>query len=111
MRITTLALLALGPFLAACRGGGGDDDVQPDTAPVDMASPEFKISEIQSDSMAPGTVVKLKGVVVTAIDKFGGVVGDIFIQYPAGGPFSGLKVFRPPVDVVATLTVGDLITI
>jgi predicted extracellular nuclease len=112
MRITTLAWLGLGLGLSlgACRGGGGDDN--PDAAMVDAVKDEFRIQDVQSDTMAVGTAVKVKGVVVTAIDKWGPAsVGDIWVQDPAGGPFSGVKVFRPPVDQVAMLEVGDLVDI
>jgi hypothetical protein len=53
----------------------------------------------------------VKGVVVTAIDKLGMYTGDLFVQDPEGGPFSGVKVYRAPLDVVAMLAVGDLVDI
>src|SRR5215212_7740832 len=94
MRITTLALLGLGLSLGACRGDGGDDNgVDPDGPPMDTGSGVVTIKDVQSDTMMVGTVVKLKGVVVTAVDMFGTSLGDLFIQDPAGGPFSGVKVF------------------
>jgi hypothetical protein len=120
MRITTLALLGLGLSLVACRGSknnggddGGDDDGGGDAQPaIDARVPvNVRIQDIQSDSMPKGTVVKLKEVVVTAIDKFGTRTGDFYIQDPAGGERSGVHVFGAPLAQVATLTVGDLIDI
>jgi hypothetical protein len=116
MRIKILALLGLGLSVVACRdpkggGDGGDGGIDPDAALVDTARGDVRIKDIQNDSMPSGTLVSVKGVVVTAIDKFGATVGDMFVQDPAGGPFSGVKVFRPPVEQVASLEVVDLIDI
>lgn len=114
MRTTTLAFLALGLSLAACRGGGGDDTaVDPDGPPPDMMSADVRIQDIQSDSMMPGTVVSVKGVVVTAIDTFGARTGDFFVQEPGSEstPFSGVKVFGAPLDQVAMIMPGDIIDI
>ncbi|HWU90350.1 MAG TPA: hypothetical protein VN253_23965 [Kofleriaceae bacterium] len=112
MRITTLALLGLGLgfSLVACRGdsgGGGGDDaaVDPD------APPRLTIKDVQNDSMAVGTAVSLKGVIVTAVDTFGARTGDLFVEDAEGGPFSGIKVFNAPLDVVSTLQPGDIVDI
>jgi hypothetical protein len=114
MRITTLALLGLGLSLVACRGGDGDDDSggTPDARPmIDSPPADVRIQDIQSDAMAPGTVVSVKGVVVTAIDAFGSRAGDLFVQEPEGGERSGVKIFGAPLDQVAMLQVGDLVDI
>jgi hypothetical protein len=114
MRITTLALLGLGLSLVACRGGDGDDDSggTPDGGPtIDTPPSDVRIQDIQSDAMAPGTVVSVKGVIVTAIDAFGSRAGDLFVQEPDGGERSGVKVFGAPLDQVAMLQVGDLVDI
>lgn len=112
MRIKILALLGLS--LVACRGGGGGntgDDVDAPPGGPDTPSGMVRIQDVQNDAMPPGTPVKLKGVVVTAIDAFGSRTGDLFVQDPAGGPFSGVKVFGAPLDQVAGLQVGDLVDI
>jgi hypothetical protein len=113
MRFTTLAWLGLGLSLVACRSDknpdGPDAAVDPDAMPIDAASDSVRIKDVQSDSMPVGTVVKLKGVIVTAIDSFGARTGDFFIEDPTGGPFSGVKVFSAPLDQVAALAPGDLI--
>lgn len=113
MRITTLALLGLGLSLVACRGGDGDDNlVDPDAPPMTDTPPsDVRIQDIQSDSMPEGTVVSVKGVVVTAIDTFGNRTGDLWIQDPAGGEFSGVKVFGAPLDQVAALSPGDIVDV
>ncbi|MDQ3336958.1 MAG: hypothetical protein M4D80_17490 [Myxococcota bacterium] len=107
MRLTKLALLSTGLCFAliACRGGG--DDPKPDAPP----GGSVKIADIQNDAMPVGTAVELRGVVVTALDNFGERRGDFFVQDPAGGPFSGIKVFAPPLDQFATLQVGDIVDI
>ncbi|HWO19449.1 MAG TPA: hypothetical protein VNO30_11765 [Kofleriaceae bacterium] len=79
--------------------------------PVDTRPADTRIQDVQSDKMPKGTGVVLKGVVVTAIDAFGGRTGDFWIQDPMGGPYSGLHVFGAPLDQVAVLTVGDLVDI
>lgn len=111
MRLTNLALLCTGLSFAlfACRGGGdgGDDTPMPDAPPGGAVT----IMQIQADAMPVGTAVEVRGVIVTAIDKYGERTGDFFVQDPAGGPFSGIKVFAAPVDQVAALTVGDVVDI
>src|SRR5207249_6515043 len=90
----TLALVA---STGACRGGGDDTTKMdaPDTGGQ-------KIQDVQNDMMAPGTPVTLKGVVVTAIDTFGAKTGDIWVEEPEGGAFSGVHVYKADVNVVAT---------
>ena len=110
MRLTSSVFVAL--TLVACRGGGnnppgGDDDPGIDAPPGGSVT----IQEVQNDAMPVGTVVELDGVVVTAIDSFGARTGDIWVQEPGGGEFSGIKVFGVPLDVVATLAVGDIVNI
>jgi hypothetical protein len=111
MRITTLAFLGLS-LVAACRGGGNgggdDDDVQPDGPPV---GGDVNVQQIQDDAMPVDTPVELRGVVVTAIDTFGTRTGDMWVQEPGGGEFSGVKVFGAPLDQIASLVPGDIITI
>ena len=65
------------------------------------------------DVAVPASCVKLnlKGVVVTAIDTFGGKTGDFWVQEPDGGPFSGIQVFGAPLDQVAALQIGDIVDI
>ncbi len=107
MRLTHLAFLGLS--LVACRGGGnnGDDDTTTD-APV---SQTVHIQDVQNDMMPSGTPVTLEGVIVTAIDSFGAKTGDLWVEEPGGGEFSGVKVFGAPLDQVAALQVGDIVTI
>lgn len=115
MRIKNLVWLGFALSLVACRnpkGMVGDDDGGDDGGPpVDTRPAETRIQDVQSDKMPKGTGVVLKGVVVTAIDTFGGRAGDFWVQDPMGGPYSGLHVFGAPLDQVALLTVGDLIDI
>lgn len=115
----TLASLALVVFgLAACRdsdGGGGKG--KPDAS---VNTEDVTIQELQSDEFPacdtadPATCVeiKVKGVIVTAIDTFGNRKGeDIWVQEPGGGPYSGIQIYRPPLDQIAGLAVGDIVDI
>jgi hypothetical protein len=115
--LSMLALVVIGLF--ACRGGddSGDDQPMPDgstTNPNDVT-----IQEIQNDAMPecnpadPATCVelKLKGVVVTAVDTFGDRKGDFWIGEPGGGPYSGVQVYGAPLDQVAALQIGDVVDI
>lgn len=106
MNRLVIAFASLGLLATtACRGSSGDDTVTPDS-PV---SGSMHIQDIQNDSMAAGTPVTLKGVIVTAIDTYGTKTGDMWIEEPAGGPFSGVHVFGVPLATVATLAVGDIV--
>src|SRR5262249_53160481 len=97
--------LLSGLFVAACRG-----DTDTPLTPDSPAGADDKIQDIQNDMMAAGTAVTVRGVVVMAIDTYG-KGGDVYVEEPGGGPFSGIKVFNPPVDQVSALAVGDLIDI
>lgn len=68
-----------------------------------------KIQDVQNDMMAPGTDVSLHGVVVTAIDTFGGKTGDFWVEEPEGGEYSGIHVYGANTSDVANLALGDVI--
>jgi hypothetical protein len=99
-------------FLAACRS---DSNTRPDggggTPGVDSGKPPTRIQDIQDDDMPEGTVVELRGVIVTAIDTYGNRQNDFWVQDPAGGERSGLHVFNAPAAVVRTLARGDVVDI
>lgn len=113
MRKLSLLALILGGFgLAACRDSGGSSSGD-DVAGSDSGgnTDDVKIQDIQNDAMASGTAVKLKGVIVTAVDKYGGKTGDFWVQEPEGGEYSGIHVFGAPLDQVAALTPGAVVDI
>ncbi len=102
---------ALSLALVACRGGGNGDDTGDDT-PIDAPPGGVStIMEIQNDAMAPGTMVEVRDVIVTAIDSYGARTGDMWVQDPAGGPYSGIKVFGVKTEEIAVLMPGDIVTI
>ncbi|MBX3161924.1 MAG: hypothetical protein KF773_38540 [Deltaproteobacteria bacterium] len=110
-RVSVLAYLSLSLLAtAACRGGGNGDDDGGDDTP-DAPATGLRVQDVQNDSMPKGTPVALTGVIVTAIDAFGARTGDLWVQDPAGGEFSGVKVFGAPLDQVANLAPGDIVTI
>lgn len=111
MRLTSfLAISTLA--LVACRsdsnnntdGNNGGDGSGSNGASV-------TIQMVQNDAMPPGTPVTLRGVVVTAIDNFGGKMGDIWVEEPEGGPFSGVHIFGAASTDVAGLAVGDTVDV
>jgi hypothetical protein len=103
--------LVLGLALGACRGGSNSDDDGGDDAGIDGFNAEdATIYDIQG-SLPVGTQVNIRGVVVTAIDNYGVKKGNIWVQEPDGGPFSGVLVFGAPLDQVAALEVGDLVDV
>ena len=106
MRKFSLLVLALS--LAACRdSGGGDDVVTPDSGNGGAQT----IYDVQNDAMTAGTKVSLKGVIVTAIDNYGGKKGDFWVQEADGGEYSGVHVYGGPVDQVGALALGDIVDI
>ncbi len=110
MRNTTFLVATLSMFFA-CRS----NNEQPvDATGGDGGGSGFvTIQQVQSASMPPGTPVSLQGVIVTAVDSFGTRQGDIWVEEPGGGPFSGVLIF-PPAALQATavaLQVGDIITL
>ena len=99
-RFTWLFVLMLALAAVACRGGGdGDGDGDGDT-----------IQEVQAETMPVDTIVNVFGVVVTAVDDFGGRTGGIYVQEPEGGEFSGVFVFLPA-GVSNGLAPGDVVDV
>jgi len=50
-------------------------------------------------------------VIVTAIDTYGTSTGNIWVEEPKGGAYSGVHVFGAPLTVVSGLAVGDVVDI
>jgi len=104
------AIAALCLMFVGCRdnGSSGDDD---DDVGVDAQTGGTRIQDVQSESMVVDTPVDLRGVVVVAIDTYGGRTGNFYVMDAAGGPFSGVLVYGAPTDQVADLEVGDLVDV
>ena len=107
MRLASFALTS-GLFLIGCRSDGTSTTDGP--AGGDAAG-SVKIQQVQNDAMAPGTAVSLSGVVVTAIDNYGVKTGDIWVEEPEGGPFSGVHVYKADTGQVAALQLGDIVDV
>lgn len=91
-----MVLVAALAAAAACRDTtGGDDGVNPDGGDGPDGGGGTTIYDLQMGNVAVGTSVELEGVVVTAVDLYGGRVGGIYVQEPGGGPYSGVFVFNP----------------
>ena len=114
MRITTV--LTYGTLaLFACRssnnnsgtdagsGAGGDGG--------GSGSGVYTIQDVQNPSMAAGTAVALTGVVVTVIDAYGQKTGDMWVEEPGGGMYSGVHIYNAPLTTVASLAVGDIVDV
>lgn len=122
MKSTRLVSLMIALACFACRGDDDDggDDTGDDTADdvADDASDDASddggdavtIYDVQSDEMAVGTPVELSGVIVTAVDTFGGRTGGVYVQEPDGGPFSGVLVFVRGTEG-AELVPGDIVDV
>jgi hypothetical protein len=112
MRITSfLAFSTVGLALVACRGSNNSNNVDSPPGGDGSAGGTVKIQDVQSIQMMPGTPVKLAGVIVTAIDTFGGKTGDIWVEEPEGGQWSGVHVYKADPTAVASLAVGDIVNI
>jgi hypothetical protein len=110
MRFTKLPVVGVLVGLsvvAACRS---DNKAAPD-APVDADTVLRHIQDVQNDANAVRTPVELHGVIVTAVDMFGMRNGQVWVEEPLGGPFSGVVVFGAPLTQVANLVVGDVVDI
>ena len=113
MTRTTTSIFLLSAVLAAgaCRGGGSNADDTGDDAPDASVNPDdVEIYEIQQDDGSLlGMEVNIRGVVITAIDEYGERVGNIWVQEPAGGEYSGVLVYGIALGTVADLNVGEVI--
>jgi hypothetical protein len=116
MRIVPVVGVLVGlSFFAACRGGSNNNKPDPD-APGSGSdgggSAALKVKDVQTDAVAPGAEVELRGVVVVAVDGYGNNKTDrrMWIQDAGGGPQSGVLVFRPPASVTS-LVPGDIVDV
>lgn len=106
LAVSLLLISAMG----ACRSSNTGDDDGDGGPPDGGTSDDVPIQDIQSDDMPVDTPVTVRGVVVIAIDAYGGRTGAVHVMEPAGGPFSGVVVNSLP-SQSAGLAVGDLIDI
>lgn len=109
MRSTSMMALAAILALAACRGDDDGGDVDGGGNGTDGGS-EHTVYDVQSESMPEGTLVTLRGVVVIAVDAYGGRTGSLYVMEPEGGPYSGVAVFLTGTQA-AGLAPGDLVDI
>ena len=121
MHVRALLLIIAAVALAAggCRdtsgtgpGGNGNGSGPDGGAGGDGGdlSGEMSIQQVQSDAVAVGAPVTLRGVVVVAVDTFGGRRGSVYVMEPEGGPHSGVLVFLTGTQA-ADLSPGDLIDV
>jgi hypothetical protein len=99
--------------LALATGCRGDDDSGADGGNGGGdggGGGEVTIFDIQNESMPAGTAVTVRGVVITAIDTYGGRTGAIYVQEPEGGAFSGVVISLTDATG-ANFSVGDLVDV
>ncbi|MEX1361491.1 MAG: hypothetical protein AB1Z98_00070 [Nannocystaceae bacterium] len=95
---------------AGSSGGGGDSTSGGPPVGMDDDMPLVAdIPEIQQGMLAIGTWVLLEGVLVTTprADSDAEEGQELFVQDPAGGPWSGLRVQLPAAALVDPTVVGD----
>jgi hypothetical protein len=115
MRIRNLWIALFGLSLtAAC--GRGENNVTPDAPPApgdgSGSGGAVSVQDVQSESMAVNTAVELRGVVVTAVDRFGDRTASFWVQEPEGGAFSGVQIFvNRQTALLETLAPGDLVDV
>ncbi|MDY0000896.1 MAG: hypothetical protein RBU30_06345 [Polyangia bacterium] len=109
-------------FVASLSWGCRDDDKNNNNTNHNLnnnnaVTTDDTIYQVQDPSHAqhllPGDVVELESVLVSAVDLYGDRTGNVWVQEPAGGPYSGVQVFNPTVvgGVTADLSVGTLVTV
>jgi hypothetical protein len=118
--MSLMAMVAVAATGAACRDSSADDDMVTIDAAladdgghinIDGGAGGMTVYDVQdpAKAMPEGTLVTLTNVVVTAIDLYGGTVGSIYVQDPAGGPYSGVFVYSP--TGAGSIVVGDVVTV
>lgn len=108
-------ILCIGALAMGCRDTSGDDDVDGGPGSDGGGGGEVTIYQVQDPAMDEGTAVTLRGVVVTAIDTYGGRTGSIWVaeteDHPTHGrAYSGVIVFLTDASA-ASLAVGDLVDV
>ena len=106
----SFVVASLGLALFGCRSSTNNNPDSPNGSDGSNAG-TVTIQMIQDPGMAAGTQVAVAGVVVTAIDNFGGTVGNFWIEEPEGGPNSGVLVYHGDAATVAMLNPGDIISL
>jgi hypothetical protein len=118
----------LGPVDANVDDLGADDLGTEDLGVVDAGAMDaavartasiYDVQDATRASYAPaGTLVRIENVRVTAVDALMeaglGGVGDVWIQEPAAGTFSGVQVYQPtlvPCAGASTVARGDVVTV
>jgi len=117
--MTFLTVMITGLFAAAgCRGD--DDNPSNNNNNDNSVTDDHTIYQVQDEShpshLQDGDPVQIERVVVTAVDKddSDGYTGNVWVQEPDGGAYSGIKVFAPailPGGSLDGINVGDLVDV
>jgi predicted extracellular nuclease len=87
-----------------------DDAVLSDLG-VDTPFVATTIQQVQDPSVPPGTPVMLTNVLVTAVDRYGARINDVYLQQPGGGAFSGVQVFGATPEQILDLDFRDIVSV
>lgn len=90
--------------------GDGDDGTGGITLGMDDDMPlATNVYDVQMGTVSPGLLVEIAGLVATtpAIPTETGTGWELFVQEPAGGPYSGIRVRVPAFDPSEILAPGD----
>lgn len=84
-----------------------------DAAPADDGGPLVArtVQQVRDPQTPVSTPVELTNVIVTAVDLYGGRIGELWVQQPGGGMGSGIKVYGAERSEVALLGIGDVIDV
>lgn len=87
-----------------------------DAAPIDEIEIDAPfvprtIREVRAEMLPLDTPVDLQDVIVVAIDRYGGRVGEVWLQDEGGGPMSGIRAFGAVTADVDALSVGDRVDV
>jgi hypothetical protein len=117
--LTILTMMLVG--LIAVAGCRSDDDDNSNTNHNINVTDDHTVYQVQDESdpnhLQAGDLVRIERVVVTAVDKYDsgdGRTGNVWVQEPTGGAFSGVMVFGPailPGGDLESISVGDLVDV
>ncbi len=121
MHRTVMTALTVMLVTAVAVTGCRDDDDNPSNNNNINVTDDHTVYQVQDENhpshLQAGDQVRIERVVVTAVDKYDsgdGRTGNVWVQEPDGGAFSGVMVFAPailPGGDLESINVGDLVDV
>ncbi len=125
--LRSIWILAMGALLAGTAGcvgcADGDDSGTNDNFNTNnntnnnQNTGDDTIYQLQDESRADfiptEAEVNIEGVIVTAVDTYGDRTGNVWVEEPDGGPFSGVLVYGPTIvsGSLQSLAIGDIVNV